>query len=145
MLIEEQFKEKVKLSTVTVDERKKEFSIEECLEALSFEGLEKLYSHYDMSSFFDDDHHHSKKVTRNQKIKYLFEEIPGQFIDYYSFMIDNKTKLKIKKICRGEEIKINEDIISLAYFGFIYFREKNNEIEIILPYELVDIIEYISR
>ena len=56
-------------------------------------------------------------------------------------MLDKKTQTKVKKLCSGENLKINDDIYGLAYYGFIYFREKNNETEIIIPYELRYVVE----
>lgn len=141
MLTEEEINEKIRLATIITDEDKDDFTIEECLKFLPTESLEVLYSRYDISEYYDYTSHHSRKKTKSQKIKYIASEIPGQFLDYYRFMMKKSGQEKIKKLCQGKQIKIDYDIISLAYFGFVYFREKNSEIEIIFPYDLGYFVE----
>lgn len=141
MLTEEEINEKIRLATIITDEDKDDFTIEECLKFLPTESLEVLYSRYDISEQYDYIPHHSKKKTKSQKIKYIASEIPGQFLDDYRFMMNKSSQEKIKRLCQGKKLKIDYDIIDLAYFGFVYFREKNNEIEIIFPYDLGYFVE----
>lgn len=141
MLTEEQFNEKIMLSTISVDENINELSIEECIKGLSKEGLEKLYSSYDISDCYEQNSYHSKKNTKIAKIKYLIKEIPGQFIDYYRFMMPPQKRKILTALLNGKKVKIDYEILYLAEFGFVYFKNINNEIKVVMPYELKHIVE----
>lgn len=113
-----------KLDLVRIDTQEKILTLEECLNAMSKEGFEKLYKFYDVFG--------ENKKTKRAKINYLVREIPSQFFDDFSNMMSNESRKLIIKICNNEKVKLDSSVW-FAQMGYIYM---NNNDELILPLDL---------
>lgn len=107
-------------------------SLKECINSLTDDGLNELYNFYDLTE--DNSLYKSKQGKRN----YLVREIPGQFLDDFKFMMDKDDRKVLVKICQNESPKINEAIVHLMSFGYVYITPSG---KLILPVELKWFIE----
>lgn len=128
----EEIKEKyIKVCTLKV-EVGSDASLKERINSLNDEGLIELYNFYDLTE--DNSLYKSKQGKKN----YLIREIPSQFLDDFSFMMNRDDRKILEKICQNESPKINAPIVHFMNFGYVYMTPNG---KLILPVELKRFVE----
>lgn len=56
-------------------------------------------------------------------------------------MMSNKDRKMFIELLTGKKIKINYELLCLSEYGFVYFKNVNDQIEIIVPYDIAFIVE----
>ncbi len=126
-MTDEEIKEKyMKLNTLK-EEIDVNASLKDCIHNLTNEGLIELYNLYDITE------NNTLKKSKSAKINYLIKEIPGQFLDDFQFMMDEKDKEVIIKLYQNKQIEINNSILHFMRFGYVFITPSG---KLILPIEL---------
>lgn len=147
-IMDYEIKERIINGVIISLNRKRSYSLEECVNALNDEQLDRMYHSYDISDFYEKSEYHSKKYTRFEKVSYVINEIPGQFGDYYCNMLDPEERDMVKRFHNGDIIdfkEVDDIIFRLADYGFIYLNKVNDYFLLIIPREIRKVIKEIER
>lgn len=143
-----EIKERIINGVIISLKKKRSYSVQECVNALSAEQLNNMYHSYDVSDCYGEGGYHSKKHTSFEKALYVINEIPGQFGDYYCNMLELEEREMVKNLHNGDIIDFKEadDIMyHLADYGFIFFNKVEDYYELIVPKEIRKVMKEVER
>lgn len=86
--------------------------LKDCLKVLPTSSLNQLYDFYNVLE--------EEKKTKQAKINYLYQEIPSQFLDDFMHMMSKSKKQKLVDIINNKKVEIDNDVINLIKFGYVY-------------------------